>query len=140
VLVIIFIILLILLHSFFDKYVKPIEIASDTMDKILQGNYHARVHHAMNGKVGELSTKINALARNLSELTIQEQMQSEQLSSVIENSESGLVLIDEKGYIHVVNRKFTSMFGKSPSDYIGRLYYDILENEQIHHTVQETFL
>src|SRR5699024_4813157 len=77
VLVIIFIILLILLHSFFDKYVKPIEIASDTMDKILQGNYHARVHHAMNGKVGELSTKINALARNLSELTIQEQMQSE---------------------------------------------------------------
>lgn len=140
VLVIEFILLLIILFFFLDKYVKPIEIASDTMEKLLQGNYHARVQHAMNGTIGELSTKINALARNLSELTIQEQIQAEQLSTVIENSESGLVLIDEKGYIHVVNRKFISMFGKSPSDYIGHLYYDVLENEQIHHTVQETFL
>lgn len=140
VLVIEFIILLLLLFTFFDKYVKPIEIASETMDKLLQGNYHSRVHHAMNGTIGELSSKINALARNLSELTIQEQMQSEQLSTIIENSESGLVLIDEKGYIHVVNRKFTSMFGQKPTDYIGHLYYEVLGNEQIHHTVQETFL
>src|SRR5690625_4874374 len=140
VLVIEFIILLLIMFFFFDKYVKPIEIASGTMDKLLKGNYNARVHHSMDGTIGELSTKINSLARNLSELSIQEQMQSEQLSTVIENSESGLVLIDEKGYIHVVNRKFISMFGRSPSDYIGHIYYDVLENEQIHHTVQETFL
>src|SRR5699024_1961330 len=57
---------------FFDKYVKPIDNSSDTMDKLLQGNYHARVHHAMNGTIGELNMKINSLARNLSELTIQE--------------------------------------------------------------------
>src|SRR5690625_988476 len=140
VLVIEFIILLLIMFFFFDKYVKPIEIASGTMEKLLKGNYNARVHHSMDGTIGELSTKINSLARNLSELSIQEQMQSEQLSTVIENSESGLVLIDEKGYIHVVNRKFISMFGRSPSDYIGHIYYDVLENEQIHHTVQETFL
>src|SRR5690625_4573475 len=111
VLVIQWIILLIIMYFFYDKYVKPIEVASDTMDKLLQGNYHARVHHRMDGTIGELNTKINALARNLSALTIQEQIQAEQLSTVIENSESGLVFIDEKGYIHVVNRKFTSMFG-----------------------------
>ncbi len=140
VLIIELIVFLIMLFFLFDKYVKPIEVASDTMDKLLQGNYHARVHHAMEGTIGELSTKINSLARNLSELTIQEQIQAEQLSTVIENSESGLVLIDEKGYIHIVNRKFISMFGKKTSDYIGHLYYDVLENEQIHHTVQETFL
>src|SRR5690625_4406871 len=134
------ILLISIIAYFFRKYVKPIEKASRTMDKLLKGNYHARVHHQMNGSIGELSTKINSLARNLSELTIQEQIQAEQLSTVIENSESGLVLIDEKGYIHVVNRKFISMFGKKPSDYIGYLYYDVLENEQIHHTVQETFL
>src|SRR5690625_3291936 len=110
------------------------------MYKLLNGNYHARIHHQMKGTIGELSTKINSLARNLSELTIQEQIQSEQLSTVIENSESGLVLIDDKGYIHLVNRKFISMFGKTPQDYIGYLYYDVLENEQIHHTVQKTFL
>lgn len=140
VLVIEYIIIMLIIFYFFDKYVKPIEKASNTMNKLLQGNYHTRINHPMTGAIGELSTKINSLARNLSELTIQEQIQAEQLSTVIENSESGLVLIDEKGYIHVVNRMFISMFGKKPQDYIGYLYYDVLENEQIHHTVQETFL
>lgn len=140
VLIIEAIIFFIMIIIFFDKYVKPIEISSGTMDKLLQGNYHARVHHAMNGTIGELNMKINSLARNLSELTIQEQIQAEQLSTVIENSESGLVLIDEKGFIHIVNRRFMSIFGKRPQDYIGHLYYEVLENEQIHHTVQETFL
>src|SRR5690606_37674405 len=140
VLVIEYIVLLLIVFHFFDKYVKPIDKAKETMDKLLKGNYHARIHQPMTGSIGELSTKINSLARSLSELTISEQIQAEQLSTVIENSESGLVLIDEKGYIHVVNRKFISMFGKTPQDYIGYLYYDVLENEQIHHTVQETFL
>src|SRR5699024_8830651 len=140
VLVIEYIVLVLILFYFLDKYVKPIEKASQTMDKLLKGNYHARIHQQMSGSIGELSTKINSLARNLSELTIQEQIQAEQFSTVIENSESGLVLIDEKGYIHVDNRKFISMFGRTSQDYIGFLYYDVLENEHIHHTVQETFL
>lgn len=135
-----FVFLVLFLIYFYRKYIKPIEKATITMDKILQGNYHARVHYFANGTVGELSRKINALARSLSELTIQEQIQAEQLSTVIENSESGLALIDEKGYIHVVNRKFSSMFGKDPEAYIGYLYYDVLEIEQIHQTVQESFL
>ena len=140
VLISMFIIFSLILFYVFDKYFKPIEKVSSTMDKLLKGNYRARINQSTNGTIGDLSSKINALARNLSELTIQEQIQAEQLSTVIDNSESGLVLIDEKGYIHLVNRKFLSMFGSKASDYIGYLYYDVLENEQIHHTVQETFL
>src|SRR5699024_11134564 len=87
VLVIEYIVLVLTLFYFFDKYVKPIEKASNTMDKLLKGNYHARIHNQMNGSIGELSSKINSLARNLSELTIQEQIHAEQLSTVIENSE-----------------------------------------------------
>lgn len=136
----IFVIMLIIIMFTFETYIKPISKVSNTMDKLLEGNYHARIQGTTKGTVGELSAKINTLARSLSELTIQEQIQSEQLSTVIENSESGLVLIDDKGYIHLVNRKFISMFGKTPQDYIGYLYYDVLENEQIHHTVQKTFL
>src|SRR5690625_3495626 len=105
-LIIEYVILLIILFYFYKKYVKPIEKATRTMEKLLKGNYHARIHHPMNGSIGELSLKINALARNLSELKIQEQIQAEQLTTIIENSESGLILVDEKGYIHIVNRKF----------------------------------
>lgn len=140
VLVITFIIFAMMLFHFFDKYIKPIEKASQTMDKLLQGNYYARVNQEMNGTIGELSGKINTLAGNLSKLTIQEQIQAEQLSTIIENSESALVLIDEKGYVHIVNRKFLSIFGEKSQSYVGHIYYDVINHETIQHTVQETFL
>lgn len=133
------ILLLILLHVF-EKYIKPIKKATNTVSELVKGNYRARIHHGSEGSFGELTFKINSLARNLSELSMQEQMQSEQLSTVLDNTESGLVLIDEKGYIHFVNRKFISMFGNTGKYYKGFLYYDVLGNEIIHETVQQTFL
>ncbi|SET44496.1 PAS/PAC sensor signal transduction histidine kinase [Oceanobacillus limi] len=135
-----YIILIMILLHVFDMYIKPIQKASKTMDALIKGNFRARMHHPITGSVGELSSKINALARNLSELSIHEKMQAEQFSTVIENTQSGLVLIDDKGYIHLVNRKFLSMFGQNQKDYIGYLYYDVINHEKVHRTVQETFL
>lgn len=140
ILLIEFVILILMLLHVFETYMKPIRKATKTVDELVKGNYRTRIHYTSNGSVGELSNKINILARNLSELTIQEEMQEKQLATVIDNTESGLVLIDEKGYIHLVNRKFISMFGNSPKDYKGYLYYDVLANEKIHHLVQQTFL
>ncbi|ASK62991.1 PAS domain-containing sensor histidine kinase [Virgibacillus phasianinus] len=140
VLLVQFVIVILMLLHIFEKYMKPIRKATKTVDELVKGNYRARIHHASNGSVGELSNKINILARNLSELTIQEDIHEKQLVTVIDNTESGLVLIDEKGYIHLVNRKFISLFGNTPKDYKGHLYYDVLDNEKIHHLVQQTFL
>lgn len=134
------IVLTLLLLHVFERYIKPVNVAKDTVEKLVQGNYRARVHHSATGTLGDLMNEINALAKNLSELSIHEQMQSEQLSTVIDNTESGLVLIDEKGLIHLVNRKFLSIFGGKPLDYVGALIYDVLDSEEIHQTVQDTFL
>src|SRR5699024_86564 len=125
---------------FFDKYIKPIEKASWTMDKLLQGNYYTRVNEEMKGSIGELRGEINTLGKNLGKLTSQEQRQGEQLSTIRENCKSALVLIDEKDDIHIVNRKFLSVFGKTSQAYVGYIYYDVIDHEAIHHTVQETFL
>ncbi|ALX48337.1 two-component system histidine kinase PnpS [Lentibacillus amyloliquefaciens] len=134
-----FMLIIMLLHIY-DKFMKPIKKASQTVDEFIKGNYRARVHHSTGGIIGELNDKLNVLARNVSEFKIQEQVQEEQLSTVIDNTQSGLVLIDEKGYIHLVNRKFISLFGGEYRNYHGYLYYDVLENETIHKTVQEAFL
>lgn len=139
-LAVMYVVLMLWILIFVMRHIKPIEKTSRTMDKILQGNYSARVHDEIGGQIGALNSKVNALARSLSKLKIQEQMQAEQLMTVIENSDSGLVLIDEKGYIHVVNRKFLSMFGGNSKDYIGRLYYDVIGKKEIQRTVQQTFL
>ncbi|WP_430784850.1 two-component system histidine kinase PnpS [Virgibacillus flavescens] len=135
-----FIVIVLILLQIFEKYMKPIRKATRTVDELVKGNYRARIHHSSSGSVAELNNKINILARNLSELAIQEDMHEKQLTTVIDNTESGLILIDEKGYIHLVNRKFISMFGNTPKDYKGYLYYDVLTNEKIHDLVKQTFL
>ncbi|TFJ93909.1 two-component system histidine kinase PnpS [Lentibacillus salicampi] len=140
ILIVEYVILLVIMLHVYDKYMKPIKKTSLAVDELVKGNYRARIHHAEGGNIGELNHKLNVLARNLSEFQIQEQVHEEQLSTVIDNTQSGLVLIDEKGYIHLVNRKFIAMFGGNAHDYQGYLYYDVLENETIHETVQQTFL
>lgn len=132
--------LLIVLSLLFTKYVKPISKVTHTINEIIKGNFNARFHSSASEEIGELSLKINTLARSMSEISMHEQMQSEQLSTLIDNMQSGLVLIDEKGYIHLVNRKFISMFGKTEKEYKGYLYYNVLEIEKFHETVQNTFL
>ncbi|RYG74968.1 HAMP domain-containing sensor histidine kinase [Lentibacillus lipolyticus] len=140
ILIVEYVLLLVMMLHVYEKYMKPIRKASRAVDELVKGNYRTRIHHDAGGSIGELNNKLNALARNLSEFRMQEQMQEEQLSTVVDNTQSGLVLIDEKGYIHLVNRKFLSMFGGHPQDYRSYLYYDVLGNETIHETVQETFL
>lgn len=135
-----FIFLLILLSLIHTKYIVPIQKATKTIDAIIAGNYHARFYNTSSDEMQNFSSKINQLARDMSEIVMQEEIQSEQLSTLIDNMESGLVLIDEKGYIHIVNRKFISLFGKNVKDYKGYLYYEVLENEKFHQTVQNTFL
>jgi len=132
--------LLIVLSLIHNKYVMPIQKATKTIDAIIEGNYHARFYNTSSNEMQNLGVKINQLARDMSAIAMQEKMQAEQLSTLIDNMESGLVLIDEKGYIHIVNRKFISLFGKNVKDYIGYLYYDVLQNEKFHQTVQKTFL
>ena len=134
-----FILLVIMLHVY-DRYMKPIKKTTQTVNELVKGNYRVRIHHSAGGRIAELNNKLNALARNLSEFEIQEQMQEDRLSTVIDNTQSGLVLIDEKGYVHLVNRKFISMFCGNAHDYQGYLYYNVLANETIHETVQEAFL
>ncbi|RLL47889.1 sensor histidine kinase [Oceanobacillus piezotolerans] len=135
-----YIILLVVLRFIYSGYIKPIKKATETIKEIGNGNYRAKFHHPSSNIIGELSYNINALSRNLWEIAIREEIKSEQLSTIIENTENGLVLIDEKGYIHLVNRKFINMFGNSAKDYKGFLYYNVMENKVFHKTVQNTFL
>lgn len=140
VLFIVFFSVCLLFIRIYNNYILPIAKASNTIKEIGKGNYQARFHYTRNPLHNELSTNINKLARELTEFSLQEQIQSEQLSTLIDNMASGLVLLDERGYIHLVNRKFIDLFGKTEKDYVGSLYYNVLEDETIQETIQKVFL
>ncbi|WP_138415361.1 two-component system histidine kinase PnpS [Aquibacillus sediminis] len=134
------IVFFILIYTIFQRYIKPIRPAAEVADQLAKGNYHARTYVSEHGEIGRLSHSVNQLARSLQEMMIQDKIHSSQLKTVIDNMESGLMLVDEKGYVHLVNRKFLSIFGKDQQHYIGYLYYEVLKEEQVHQSVQQAFL
>src|SRR5699024_1411422 len=122
------------------KYIQPVRAATNVADELVEGNYAARTHTSSYGDASSLSNAVNKLARNLQEITSQNKAQRDQLKAVIDNMESGLMLINRKGYVHLINRKFSAMFGKDETTVLGSLYYDIFDEQNIHKVVQRTFL
>lgn len=130
---------LILLHAF-HQYAKHTKQAVHIVDQLIRGNYHIHLDYRMNNDFAVLNQKFIHLAQNLRILTLENQMQTEQLSTVINHIESALILIDARGYINLVNRTFLTMFGGDKKSYMGQLYYKVLQKEEIHEIIQKTFL
>ncbi|AXI09663.1 PAS domain-containing sensor histidine kinase [Oceanobacillus zhaokaii] len=140
VLTIEYIILLVILSYFSRVFLKPVEKAIDTMEEIQKGNYEVRLHNNPDTMVGTLNTKINGLASNLNQLATKKNLRLEQLNTLINNTESSLILIDERGYIQLINQKFMMMFGGKVEDFQDQLYYDVLENDACIKAVQKAFV
>ncbi|TCT24993.1 two-component system phosphate regulon sensor histidine kinase PhoR [Melghiribacillus thermohalophilus] len=127
-------------YNMYEKYVKPVKAATDTALQLANGNYNARIYEGHFGDAGQLSHAINLLARNLQEMTLHSKIQSNRLQAVVDSMGSALMLIDEKGYINLVNKAFLESFSGKYSDYIGYLYYDAFPREEIHNLVRDVFM
>lgn len=127
-------------RNIFEKYIKPIRSAASVADELAQGNYKARTYEGNFGEAAQLTTSINVLARNLQEMTMQQEMQKDRLEAVINNMGNGLVLIDDKGYIHLVNRAFLESFGGTSIDYLGVSYLKAIKEKEIHDAIREVFM
>jgi two-component system phosphate regulon sensor histidine kinase PhoR len=122
-----------------SKYTKPIEAATNVAIELANGNYRARTKVDRLDDTGMLGSSINMLAENLQELVKAQEMQQDRLSALIENMGAGLVLIDSRGYINLINKGFIDIFQVNPSDYLNKLYYEVIEYEGICHLVAEVF-
>ncbi|RDW21591.1 two-component system histidine kinase PnpS [Oceanobacillus chungangensis] len=126
--------------SYFSRIlIKPVEKAIDTMEEIQKGNYGVRLQNGPT-MVGTLNTKINGLASHLNQLATKKNLRLEQLNTLVNNTESSLILIDERGFIQLINTKFINMFGGKAENYLSQLYYDVLENEACIKAVQKAFV
>jgi two-component system phosphate regulon sensor histidine kinase PhoR len=67
-------------------------------------------------------------------------MQQDRLSALIENMGSGLILIDSRGYINLINKGYKEIFHINPSDYLYQLYYEVIEHKEICRLIEEIFM
>jgi two-component system, OmpR family, phosphate regulon sensor histidine kinase PhoR len=123
-----------------SRYTKPIESATNVAIELAKGNYRARTYEDHVDETGMLSASINILARNLQELMKSQEMQQDRLSTLIENMGSGLILIDKRGYINLINKTYKETFHVDAGEYLYRLYHEVIEHKEISSLVEEIFM
>lgn len=122
------------------QYIRPIESVTKVAIELAKGNYKARAYENNSDETGMLSKAINILARNLQEMTLEQEMQQDRLHTLIENMGSGMILIDSRGYISLVNRSYKEIFHVTNEEYLDRLYYEAFLHAEIIELVEEIFM
>nr|WP_263325461.1 ATP-binding protein [Neobacillus sp. Marseille-Q6967] len=122
-----------------SKFTKPIEEATNVAMELAKGNYYVRAEGTEQNETSMLSTSINALAQNLQEMSKAQEMQQDRLTALIENMGAGLLLIDSRGFINLVNKGYREIFHLSPLQYLYQLYYEVIEQEEICSLIAEVF-
>ncbi|MCM3767221.1 two-component system histidine kinase PnpS [Neobacillus niacini] len=122
-----------------SQYTKPIEKVTKVAIELAKGNYRARASIDRRDEAEMLATSINMLAENLQELVREQEMQQDRLTALIENIGAGLILIDSRGTINLVNKGFIDIFQVEPSDYLNKIYYQVIDYEEISYLVAEVF-
>lgn len=123
-----------------NRYTKPIESATNVAIELAKGNYRARTYEDHIDETGMLSSSINILARNLQELMKLKESQQDRLTTLIENMGSGLILIDGRGFINLINKPYKEIFNVDASEYLYKLYYEVIDHEEITQMVEEIFM
>lgn len=122
------------------QYIRPIESVTKVAIELAKGNYKARAYEKHSDETGMLSKAMNILARNLQEMTLEQEMQQDRLHTLIENMGSGMILIDSRGYISLVNRSYKEIFHVTDEEYLHRLYYQAFIHKEIVELVEEIFM
>ncbi|HEY2419828.1 MAG TPA: ATP-binding protein [Neobacillus sp.] len=121
------------------RYTKPIESATNVAIELAKGNYRARAKVNRLDETEMLGTAINMLAGNLQEMVKAQEMQQDRLGVLIENMGAGLILIDSRGYINLINKGYIEIFHVDPKDYLSKLYYEVIDQEDINQLIAEVF-
>ena len=135
-----FFIILLLGVRITSQYTRPIDSATKVAIELAKGNYKARTFEEHHDETGMLSQSINILARNLQDITKAQEMQQDRLKTIIDSMGSGLILIDGRGYINLVNQTYKETFHVDPVNYLYRLYYEAFEHKEVTSLVEEIFM
>lgn len=135
-----FFVIIILSTRISNEMAKPIEEATSVAKQLAKGNFKARASQGKNDETGQLSKSLNVLAQNLGEITKTYQAQQERLETLIENMGSGLILINSKGEISLINKSFKNLFNDDTEFWISKVYHHVIPHKQIIKFIQELFL
>ncbi|MFC5604408.1 two-component system histidine kinase PnpS [Sporosarcina koreensis] len=121
-------------------YAKPIDLVTETAEKIARGDYLARTPIDDLGSDHELGIAVNQVARNLQETSILRAMEKERLKTLIESMGNGLLMFGREGSVNLVNGVFEKTFGYNRDELIGKTFMEIGLPQGIESLIEDVFL
>lgn len=119
---------------------RPIEKIVDVARRLTNKDYESRVTVDVSGEIGQLSSAINVLASSLQKQMKEIQENEQQLTSILANMVSGVMLVNKSGTIQLMNAAMEELLGQSKKEIIGKSYTQLLErfklSERIHRCIE----
>ncbi|MEC2221974.1 MULTISPECIES: two-component system histidine kinase PnpS [Heyndrickxia] len=106
------------------KFTRPIEASIEVSNRLIEKDYDSRVRVNASGELRQLTKAINNLAHNLKQQMNEIDENEQQLTAVLENMDSGVMLIQTSGRIMLVNRAMEEMTGLSSGELIGKRHIE----------------
>ncbi|MCM3637163.1 ATP-binding protein [Sporosarcina luteola] len=122
------------------QYAKPIDLVTNTVEKIARGDYLARTPIDDLGSYNALGISVNQVARNLQETSILRAMEKERLKTLIESMGNGLLMFGREGSVNLLNGVFEKTFGFMRDELIGKTFKDIGLPQGIERLIEDVFL
>ena len=115
---------------------KPINRVINVTKRLQNKDYSARINADYSGEIGNLNTSVNALAASLQAHVNEIEESEKQLNSILSNLVSGVVLIDDKGFVDLTNHATERFLSKHTSKITGREYSYVFGPLGVDHLIE----
>ncbi len=135
-----FFVILSLNYRIASQLTKPIGQVTKVANELAKGNFNARTYSGSKDEVGQLTRSINVLAYNLGQITKRYQTQQERLEALIDNMGSGLIFINDRGDITLINQACKDIFNENTDEWQDVLYYEVIHEKELIKFIQSVLL
>src|SRR5699024_4338592 len=91
----------------------------DVTRRLSEKDYSSRVNTKVSGEIGELATAVNTLASSLQRQMTEIQENEQQLTSIMSNMVSGVMLVNQNGRVELINSAMEKFFSQH-SENVGQ--------------------
>ncbi|MFB4162994.1 two-component system histidine kinase PnpS [Alteribacillus sp. JSM 102045] len=135
-----FIIIMTISYRIANQLTRPIGQVTEVANQLAKGNFKARTYEGSKDEVGQLTRSINILAYNLDQITRRYKTQQERLEALIDHMGSGLIFINDRGDIALINQYCKDIFEADTDQWLQQLYHQVIEDKTLIQLIQQIFL
>ncbi|SFN05443.1 ATP-binding protein [Thermodesulforhabdus norvegica] len=116
---------------------KPIRLIGRALEELSSGNFNTRLPSSITGEMGAIARHINETARGLEKLFKELKEEREELRSLVESLNVGLVVIDVEGRILMMNKGFMTTGLAQNGSCEGKYYWECFREGRVNEFIRE---